>query len=320
MIRCLHRAYFIWRIGLFLAFAVLVFGGCASSGPVREEPAVDENLERFNRAAQQAFDNGRLQQAAAFYGKALDRAYIRDDFKAIVDAQYNMAVCLMNLQSYEEAFEVIQQAKTEMTMAGHDRAVDFLLLEATVIYGMDHYAEAWEITRQILATTPQASPVVQSKTNYLRGLIASKQGDTDRLLEAIVSLGQPELPQLSADRYELMGHLAMAEQRWDEAVKAFESAIELRREVRDYRGMVKALALAGKACEKAGYNNDASVRYLRAGRSAALQGQFDQAYSWLSRAEQIAKSAGDEQIGKQARTYLRELQLSQAASQIRPTK
>lgn len=319
MIRCLHRACFIWCIGLLLAFAVLVFGGCGSSAPVQEGSAVDENLERFNRAAQQAFDNGRLQQAAAFYRKALDRAYIRDDFKAIVDAQYNMAVCLMNLQSYEEAFEVIQQAKTEMTMAGHNRTVDFLLLEATVLYNKDYSAEAWEITRLILATTPQASSVVQSKTNFLRGLIASKQGDTDRLLEAIVSLGQPELPQLNADRYELMGHLAMAEQHWDEAVKAFEEATELRREVRDYRGMVKALALAGKASEKAGYTNDASVRYLRAGRSAALQGQFDQAYNWLSRAEQIAKSAGDEQIGQQAHTYLRELQESQAASQNRST-
>jgi uncharacterized protein HemY len=123
------------------------------------------------------------------------------------------------------------------------------------------------------------------------------------------------LPQLRADRYELLGHLAMAEKHWDESIAAFEEATELRREVRDYRAMVKTLALAGKASEKAGYANEASVRYLRAGRSAVLQGQFDYALNWLSRAEQIAESAGEEQIVQEARTYLQELQESKAASQ-----
>ena len=38
--------------------------------------------------------------------------------------------------------------------------------------------------------------------------------------------------------------------------------------------MVKVLALAGKASEKAGSAKQASIRYLRAGRSALLQGRF----------------------------------------------
>jgi tetratricopeptide (TPR) repeat protein len=315
MISCLRPAYSVWHIGVLLSIVILIFGGCGSSAPVQKGPAIDKDLERFNRAAQQAFDNGRLQEAANLYRKALDRAFIRDDFMAVLDAQYNMAICLINLQSYAEAFEVIQQAKTEMAMAGHSRAVDFLLLEATVLYLKENPAESWEITDQILATKPKASSIIQSKTHFLRGLIASKQGNTDKLREAIVSLGQPNLPQLRADRYELLGHLAMAEKHWDESIAAFEEATELRREVRDYRAMVKTLALAGKASEKAGYANEASVRYLRAGRSAALQGQFDYALNWLSRAEQIAESAGEEQIVQEARTYLQELQESKAASQ-----
>jgi len=315
MIHCLRPAYFVWRIGLLLAIALLVFGGCGTSAPVQKGPAIDEDLERFNRAAQQAFDNGRLQQAVSFYQKALDRAYIRDDFRAVLDAQYNMAMCLINLQSYAEAFEVIQQAKTEMAIAGQSLAADFLLLEATVLHLRENSDAAWKITEQILAATPQASSIVQSKTHFLRGLIASKQGDTDKLREAIVSIGQPNLPQLRADRHELLGHLAMAEQHWDEAINAFEAATEARREDRDYRGMVKALALAGKASEKAGHADEASIRYLRAGRSAALQGQFDHALNWLNRAEQIARSAGEEQIVLKARVYLRELQESRAASQ-----
>jgi tetratricopeptide (TPR) repeat protein len=320
MIGYLRPAYFVWRIGLLLAIAVLVFGGCGSSASVQKGPAIDEELERFNRAAQQAFESGRLQQAVAFYRQALNRAYIRDDFRAVLDAQYNMAICLINLQSYAEAFEVIQQAKTEMVMAANSREPDFLLLEATVLHRRQDSDAAWKITDQILSATPQASSIVQSKTHFLRGLIASQQGNTDRLREAIVSIGQPDLPLLRADRHELLGQLAMAEQNWAEAVNAFEAATDLRRKARDYRGMVKCLALAGKASEKAGDAGEAAVRYLRAGRSAALQGQFDDALNWLKQAEQIAKSAGEEQIVQEARIYLQELQESKAASQSRFNK
>lgn len=317
MISCLRADFFVWRIGMLLAIALLVFGGCGSSAPVQKSPAIDEDLERFNRAAQQAFDSGRLQQAAAFYRKALDRAYIRDDFRAALDAQYNMAICLINLQSYAQAFEVIQQAKTEMAMAGYSREADFLLLEATVLHLREDSDAAWKMTDQILSATPEASSIVQCKTYFLRGLIASKKGDTDKLREAIVSIGQPKLPLLRADLHELLGHLAMAEYNWDEAVNAFEAATDLRREAREYRGMVKSLALAGQASEKAGNPHEASVRYLRAGRSAALQGQFDDALNWLNQAEQIASNAGEVQIVQEAQIYLRELHESKAASQNR---
>ena len=315
MINCLRPPHLVWPIGLLLAVAIFALMGCGSSAPVQKESAIDEDLERFNRVAQQAFDQGRLREAFGFYRKALNRAYMRDDFGAVLDAQYNMATCLMNLQSYAEAFEVIQQAKTEMAMAGQSRTVDFLLLEATVLYLREDPAGAWKMSDQILAAAPPASSIVLSKTHFLRGLIASQQADTDKLREAIASIGQPKLPQLLADRYELSGHLSMAEQHWDEAIKAFEEAADLRREAREYRGMVKVLALAAKASEKAGHARQASIRYLRAGRSAALQGQFDDALMWLSRAAQIAKSAGEEPIVQKARILLREVQESKAASQ-----
>jgi tetratricopeptide (TPR) repeat protein len=315
MINCLRPGYSAWRIGLLMAIATLVLGGCGSSAPVPKGPVMDENLERFNRAAQQAFDRGRLRQALSFYQKALERAYIRDDDRAVLDAQYNMAVCLINLQSYAQASEVIQQAKTETTMAGHRLAADFLLLEATVLYLREDSDAAWTITDQILAASPQASSIVQSKTHFLRGLIASKQGDSDMLREAIVSMGQPDLPQLSADRHELLGHLAMLEQDWEKAMDAFETATDLHRECLDYRRMVKSLALAGEASEKAGHAYEASIRYLKAGRSAALQGQIDNAVNWLNRAEQIAGSAGEAQIVQKARFYLRKLQELKADSQ-----
>ena len=314
MIRYLRTLYFGWLIGLLMAAAILAVSGCGSAPPKQEGPAIDEALERFNRAARLAFDKGRLQQAVSFYRKALDRAYIRDDTAAILDAQYNLAFCLMNLQSYEEALGVVRNADTEMALAGRGHSVDFLLLEATILHSSGNSAEAWKITDKILFIPAQDSAVIKSKTLFLRGLIASKQGDIDQLRAAIAALGQPQHPLLRADRQELVGHLAMAEQNWGAAVEAFDGAAKLRREALDYRAMVKVLALAGKASEKAGRAKEASIRYLRAGRSAVLQGLFGDALKCLNRAEQIADTAGEAQIAREARIYLGQLQALTAAS------
>jgi tetratricopeptide (TPR) repeat protein len=315
MIRYLRSFFRGGLIGLLMVVAVLALSGCGSSAPRQKGPAVDKELERFNRAARLAFDKGRLEQAAKSYRKALERAYVRDDLAAILDARYNLAICLMNLQSYDEALTVVQRANSEMALAGRDDSPDFLLLEATIRYHSGDLDEAWKITEQILSAPMQASSVIKSKTHYLRGLIASQQGDKDQLCAAIAALGQPQQPQLRADRQELVGHLAMADQNGDAAINAFDAAAKLRRETLDYRQMVNALALAGEAGEKAGHAKEASLRYLRAGRSAMLQGLFEDAREWLSRAEQIASTAGEAQIAREARRNLKGLQkLSEAST------
>jgi tetratricopeptide (TPR) repeat protein len=211
MIRYLRSFYLGRLIGLLTAVAILSVSGCGSAPPKQEGPPLDETLERFNRAARLAFDKGRLQQAASFYRKALDRAYVRDDTAAILDAQYNLALCLMNLQSYHDALGVVRNANTEMALAGRGLSVDFLLLEATILLSSGNSAEAWKITDKILSIPAQDASVITSKTHFLRGLIASKQGNIDQLRAAITALGQPEHPLLRADRQELVGHLAMAE-------------------------------------------------------------------------------------------------------------
>jgi tetratricopeptide (TPR) repeat protein len=308
MIRYLRTCYWVGLIGLILVASILTMSGCGSSPPKQTGPPPDADLERFSRAGRLAFDKGRLRQAASFYRKALDRAYIRDDTAAILDAQYNLAFCLMNLQSYEEALAAVQRASTEMTLTGHDRSVDFLLLEATILHRRGDLDEAWQITDQILSNSTQASSVIMSRTHFLRGLMASEQGDLDRLRAAINALGQPIQLQLRADRQELLGRLAMTEQKWDAASDAFDTAADLRREALDYREMRRELVWGGKAGEKAGRFREAAIHYLRAGRSAFLQNQFDDARKWLNRAAQLANTAGDDQIIQEARSFLQRLE------------
>jgi tetratricopeptide (TPR) repeat protein len=277
MIRYLRSCYWVWLIGLLTAVALLSLAGCGSAPPKQEGPAIDQALERFNRAARLAFDKGWLQQAASFYRKALDRAYVRDDTAAILDAQYNLAFCLMNLQSYQKALGVVRNAKTEMALAGRGLSVDFLLLEATILHHSGNSAEAWKITDRILSSPTQDASVIKSKTFFLRGLIASQRGDIDQLRAAIAALGKPEQLRLRADRQELVGHLAMAEHNGDSAIEAFDGAAKLRREALDYRAMVSVLALAGQASEKAGRPKELPTRPVKRklpGKPTAIWGRL----------------------------------------------
>ena len=300
-------------IGLLLVLAVLTLSGCGSSPPKQKGPAPDQELERFNSAARQAFDKGRFEQAANFYRKALERAYVRDDTAAILDAQYNLAVCLLNLQSDDEALEVIRRANTEMALAKHGGTVDFLLLEATILHRGGDLEAAWQATDQILSILSPSSPTIKSKTHFLRGLLASEQGDLGQLRVEITALGQPEHSRLRADRQELVGRLAMAEQNWDAAIDAFDKATNLRREMLDYRGMVRVVVAAGEASQKAGRTREAAIYYLRAGRSAFWQDQFDDARQWLNQSAQLATRAGEDHIIQEARSLLRQVE-EQAAT------
>lgn len=308
MIRYLRLFDWVGFIGLLMVAAVMMLSGCGSAPAGPTGLPRDQELERLNRAARQAFDKGRLRQAASFYRNALDRAYLRDDSAAILDAQFNLATCLLNLQSYDEALEVVRRADTEMTLIGQNHTADFLLLEATILQRHGDLNAARQITDQILSEPAQPSSVITLKTHFLRGLIASEQGDLDKLRAAITALGQPQQPQLRADRQELLGRLAMAEQNWEVAIEAFERSINLRRETLDYRGMVRTLVLAGEAGKEAGHTRAAAIFYLRAGRSAFLQEQFDDAQKWLNESVLLANSVGEDQIKQEARHLLRQIE------------
>jgi tetratricopeptide (TPR) repeat protein len=301
---------------IWLAVVVmgLVSGGCSSRQTAPQGPPVDRDLARTNRAARTAFEGGRIQQAADLYRQSLERAYLRDDLAAVTDARYNLAVCLTLLQSDREALALVSEAHEELARAAQPVPPDILLLEATILYRLGKFQAARRLTDTILSDTDQRPDAAQSKAHFLRGLIANERGQPTALRKEIAALAQSDSPAIRSDREELIGHLALAEGRWDEAVLAFDEAAALRRQVLDYRGMVKALAKAGEASERAGRPVSASRRYLRAGQSTALQGDSDQAAIWLTRAAQLAEAGGDENIAQAARLQLSQLQNKQPSA------
>ena len=306
MTRRIDRISLIRLTGLILVAGVLLWGGCGSSPQVREKPGADRTLERFNKAARQAFDKGQIEQAASLYRKVLERALVRDDSDAVVDAQYNLAVCLMKLKSHAEAMQLVRQAEAELALADRSKLAELLLLKAMLYYKSAEFDDAWQVTKQILSMTPQPPTVVRGRTHFLRGLIAVERRDINQLQNEIAALGNPKNPLLRGDLAELKGHLALVEQDWVAAVKAFDEAAVRRREAIDYQAMRKVLALAAEASERAGDIKGASQRYLRAGRSAAVQGDDDAARPWLMRAEQLAGEIGEDQLAHEARLFLKQ--------------
>ena len=305
--------HFRTRVKFRVAVTVLILflltaGGCGSARVVPQSAGVDKNLIRLNRSARIAYDNGQLEQAANLYRQALDRAYLRDDRQAVVDAQYNLAVCMLGLRSYDKALERVHQAQNELVRNEESVTADILLLEAAILFRTGKLDKAWQITDQILLASERPPGTVESKTHFLRGLIADQRGDTDQLGREIDALAKSADHGRRADREELTGRLAMAEGNWEAAIEAFDHTARLRSEGFDYRELAQALALAADACDRAGKPSGAATRYFRAGRSAALQGINQDAIQWLERAAQLAGQAGDEPLKQEVRSYLKSMQ------------
>ena len=304
MIDCLPRSAVLWFKGGLFAMMVIALMACGSSRVKQEPTDIDQDLQRSNEAARLAYEKGRLRQAIELYQRALKRSYIRDDLAAIVDAHYNIAVCYTGLHAYTEALDSLNKAKSELNRADKMVGGDILLLEATLLYHTGKPDAAWQITEQILSPATAATVDVKRKTHYLRGVIAAGRNDNDQLRQEITAIGLPENIGLRADREELAGRLAFAENNWNEAIAAFDKTADLRRENLDYYSMANALAMAGQACKQAEQPSEASKRFLRAGRSALLQGQKQNALDWLNQAATLADQAGDDATAREAAFYL----------------
>ena len=289
---------------LVLMVCVFIANGCGSSRAVSRPPGDDEVTMRLNRSARIAHNNGQLEQAANLYRQALNRAYLRDDHRAVIDAQYNLAVCMLGLRSYDQALEWVHRAQNELARSGKRISADILLLEAVALFRTGRADEAWQISDRILTAPEKPPAMVEGKTYFLRGLIADQRGDIDQLARQIEALAPLDNFGARADRHELNGRLAMAGGNWAAAIEVFDQTAELRRENRDYTEMSQALALAAEACQRADKPAAAASRYFRAGRSAAQQNYRQDAMQWLKRAVELAGQAGDEALKKEVENYL----------------
>src|SRR6266851_1682818 len=109
------------------------------------------------------------------------------------------------------------------------------------------------------------------------------------LNQAIAALPPSKQADLEADRQELQGRAALLDGRPAEALSLFEQSAANRQQALDYRGMARALSFAGDSALRSNRAADAADLFLRAGRSALLQGDTATALPLLKQAEDLAR-------------------------------
>jgi tetratricopeptide (TPR) repeat protein len=275
-----------------------LLSGCSGSAPDPTAPLADATLQRETNAGRLAYELERDEEAATQYRAALTRAQERDDLEAIGDIGYNLTVAELRANTPDRALADVRATRAEFERRGAEPFPALLLAEATALYRIGAVADADRAAKQIQRA---ADADAAARATFLRGLIADERGDEAGLSAAVDRLSGAKTQALEADFAELAARLALRRSDPVRARQQAARAAELRQQTLDYRGLARALAIEGVAAERAG-DDAAADLFLRAGRSAAAQGDKADARKWLRRATSLAPG---QPVGHDAADLLR---------------
>jgi len=275
-----------------------LLSGCSGSAPDPTAPLADATLQRETNAGRLAYELERDEEAATQYRVALTRAQERDDLEAIGDIGYNLTVAELRANTPDRALADVRATRAEFERRGAEPFPALLLAEATALYRIGAVAEADRAAQPIQRA---ADADAAARATFLRGLIADERGDEAGLSAAVDRLSGAKTQALEADFAELAARLALRRSDPVRARQQAARAAELRQQTLDYQGLARALAIEGVAAERAG-DDAAADLFLRAGRSAAAQGDKADARKWLRRATSLAPG---QPVGHDAADLLR---------------
>jgi hypothetical protein len=238
-------------------------------------------MQQAGRAGQFALSLDRPGEAAQQFRAALQRAELRDDLPAIADYGYNLAVAELTDNRPEVALTTVRQISAELARRNSASIPGLALLEATALYRIGSRAEADKLAASLELSNDRD---VASQACFLRGLIADDRNDLAGVEAALRCVSQAASSADDANAFELSARIALRREDAATAETAADRAADLRRKLHDYRGMARALALAGAAALQTGSAASAASFYLRAGRSAAARGDLANARRWLQTA------------------------------------
>lgn len=278
------------RRGLSLLSA-LALTACGGGAPVDPGPPPDIKLDQANKAGTQALSMDLPSVAVRQYKVALSRAYERDDAGAIGDVAYNLALAQMKAGDSKAAVVTVREARAELDRRRATVPPELILVQAAASYRSGDLGAAGSAAQEVVERGSK-DPDVVPRAWFIRGLVAAERSDTAGLAQSIAALPPTKQTDLAADRQELQGRAALLAGDSAGALTLFEQSAVNRQQALDYRGMARALSLAGDAALRSGRSGDAADFFLRAGRSALLQGDAATATPLLKRAEELGKQTG----------------------------
>jgi len=293
----------------FLTAALLLICIATGCGGPRRSAAAEATQDRLsvqlNTAARAAYANRQFDQALQTYRRAMNHAFLRDDRADAVNALYNISTCLLAMRRFDEALEAATRGIAE---AGDDvptASTELHVLAAEVCFAAGRHDDAnlW-IDRSL--GRPNLGASAAARLMGIRGLAAVGRGDLPAARDALAEMGTPP-PTARPRQARLRGAIAEAEGDHALAAGHYDDAATGYRRARNWPDLADALFAAGRMHEAASNEAAASDRFLRAGRSAAMQERFDFARTSLTRAATLALRVGDAATQQEAQRWLSDL-------------
>ena len=255
-------------------------------------------MEKYASSGQAALAFERPKQAVSEYQKALLRAQERDDGAAIADLGFDLSVAQLQVNDPAAALQTARETEGEISRRGSTNIAALRLAEAIALYRLHRLGEADAAAAQVEKMPDHAAA---ARAAFLRGLTADDTGDVAGLRAALTKVTGVAGAEHQADEAELSARLALRTGDAPRASTEARQAAALRRDLLDYRALARCLALEAEASERQGDGNAAANLYLRAGRSAAAQGDAAAAKRWLNQAIRLSR---DPAVTQAARTAL----------------
>ena len=279
--------------------ALLLMDACGST---HQAAAPDDAImQRDAHSADMALSLERPNEAIEQYKHALERARARDDATAIGNYGYDIAVAQLIANEPRQALDTIRTTRAELALRGAASFPALDLAEATACYRIGDKATSDRLAAQVEAG---ADPAAAARASFLRGLIADDTGNAVGLDQAINRLATATTPAQQADRDELLARRDLDRGAFASAAEEAEHSAELRRHELDYRDMARVISVAADAQARAGRSDLAAALYMRAGQSAAAQGDVEAARTWLHRATELGDDA---MLHKEAQSAIKAL-------------
>lgn len=259
----MKRSRFLFLRTLMGVTALTGCGGVGSKDAARP----DQDYLNAMEVGRDSFGLTHADQAKTQFENAYSRALLRDDVLAIRDAGYNLAVANLAMGDAKATLDTVGRVHGDMTLRGDapSPALDLVAVAAYCRLGQN--AQAIDLAHRISTD----DPALMERRAFLMGIAADGVGDTGLLATSLnvlpVSPRPPRLEQ--ADRAELTSRLALRQGHYDQAESEAIKAIDLRRDMQDYRGMARALDGAARAAQAAGRSRQAAAYHQRAAESRA---------------------------------------------------